>query len=118
VVYHFSEPITGPPGGGTVVTIYGQGFDQLQRTAAPVHVRVGDNLAHDVTVVDDRTITLTTPPGTGGDQEITLIPPIVVTLLPASSTYILAKTPVVLATRFSFGGEQKKRPNISSVLLS
>jgi hypothetical protein len=72
-----TEPITGSPKEGTESTIYGTGFDRLKRAAAPIHVRVGDYLAEEVVIVDDRTITLISPPGFGGDREILLSLPFV-----------------------------------------
>ncbi|GLW11448.1 hypothetical protein Misp01_65760 [Microtetraspora sp. NBRC 13810] len=59
-------PNTGPTGGGTAVTITGDGFlDTACHPYGVSEVEFGDNLATSVTVVNDTTITATTPPGTG-----------------------------------------------------
>jgi uncharacterized repeat protein (TIGR01451 family) len=60
-------PNTGPTSGGTAVTITGEGFlDTVDcHPFGVTQVEFGDNLATSVTVVNDTTITATTPAGTG-----------------------------------------------------
>jgi hypothetical protein len=55
------QPITGPAGGGTRITITGSGF--AANDAGAPDVRVGDLAASDVVVVSDTEIDATTPPG-------------------------------------------------------
>ena len=58
-------PAAGPAAGGTAITVHGSGF-----TAGPVDVRIGALPATAVTVVDDGTITCTTPAGSPGPADV------------------------------------------------
>jgi hypothetical protein len=60
------SPASGPVAGGTAVTITGRGFE------AGMHVRIGGVPAIDIVVVDDTTITATTPAGSGGAVDVTV----------------------------------------------
>ncbi|GAQ85533.1 hypothetical protein KFL_002400050 [Klebsormidium nitens] len=106
VTFDFNEPITGPPHGGTLVTIRGRGFGTLcTAEGGRISVRVGDTLATDVTILDDTSITIVTLPGTGGDRPVVIIPPVFVRLHPGDEAgHLLAGQRIELATRFSFGG--------------
>lgn len=61
------SPDRGPTAGGTQITVRGTGF------AAGSTVRVGGADASEVTVVDGRTITATTPPGTAGSADVEVV---------------------------------------------
>lgn len=60
------EPLLGPVGGGTSLTITGQGF------AAGAQVTLGTVAATDVVVVSDSTITVVTPPAEAGPVDVTV----------------------------------------------
>ena len=60
-----AEPAEGPTGGGTAIAVHGVGFAQ-----GPLEVTVGALPAANVTVVDDTTLHLTTPPGSPGFADI------------------------------------------------
>jgi hypothetical protein len=59
-------PGVGPVEGGTAITVTGRGF------AAGAIVHIGGLPATDVVVVDDTTITATTPAGAGGAVDVTI----------------------------------------------
>lgn len=54
-------PTSGPPSGGTLITITGEGFSE--GVIGGTVVRFGDELATDVVVLDDVTLQATTPAG-------------------------------------------------------
>ncbi len=58
------EPSSGPAVGGTSVTVSGAGFDD------DLEVRVGALVATDVEVLDETTLTATTPPGSAGPADV------------------------------------------------
>jgi hypothetical protein len=58
---HRLEPASGPAAGGTLVTLHGAGF----QGAGPLTVGFDGQDAGSVTVVDDRTLTAISPPGSG-----------------------------------------------------
>ena len=58
------DPSNGPAGGGTPVTVRGEHF------AAPAVVSFGDVPAKDATLVDDKTITVKTPPHAAGSVDV------------------------------------------------
>ncbi len=64
------SPQTGPPGGGTLVTITGTGFLSPTGTAT---VFFGPGQATNVTVVSATTITAVSPPGTGSVDVLVFI---------------------------------------------
>jgi hypothetical protein len=63
------SPNTGPAGGGTEVTITGTGF------TGATGVMFGGVAGADFTVVDDSTITVTTPAGTAGAVDVVVVHP-------------------------------------------
>jgi hypothetical protein len=65
---HRLEPPSGPAAGGTRVTLHGAGF----QGGGPLTVRFDGQDAADVTVVDDRTVTATAPPGSPGAVDVTV----------------------------------------------
>jgi hypothetical protein len=60
------SPNQGTTLGGTSMTIGGSGF------TGATEVHVGASLASSVTVVNDSTITATTPPGSAGQVDVTV----------------------------------------------
>ncbi|MHB1844591.1 MAG: IPT/TIG domain-containing protein [Deltaproteobacteria bacterium] len=77
-----AAPAGGPSSGGTAVTITGHGF--LGETLA---ASVGGTPASQVTVVDDQTATLVTPPGPAGPAEVTVSDPDGTGALPSGFVY-------------------------------
>jgi hypothetical protein len=59
-------PVSGPEAGGTIVTVTGSGFDDLES------IRFGDTPATSVTVVSDTELRVLSPAGTGS-VDITLV---------------------------------------------
>lgn len=74
-------PASGPPTGGTVVTITGA------HLAATTSVLVGDVPATEVAVVSPTTVAAVTPPGATGPVSISVITPFGVTTLPEAFTF-------------------------------
>lgn len=69
VVVSAVEPNSGPVSGGTAITITGSGFTDANS------VTVGGVECTDVVIVDDATITATTPEGTEGAQDVSVTSP-------------------------------------------
>ena len=92
------NPNSGPATGGTTVTITGTGFTRA--TA----VDFGATAATDVTVVNDSTITATSPPGTGVVNVTVTTSGGVSPIGPADQfTYIVAPPPTVVSlVRYGF----------------
>ena len=65
-------PDTGSPQGGTVLSLFGRGFDLLK--GQPPVVRVGSLKAADVLVHSDTLLTCTVPAGIGSRLTVALIP--------------------------------------------
>jgi hypothetical protein len=71
--YHYNlaltsvAPASGPPAGGTAVTLTGAGF------AGTLNVMFGSLAATGVSIVSPTSITATTPPGGGGSVAVTVI---------------------------------------------
>jgi hypothetical protein len=95
------DPFRGPGEGGTAVTIRGDHFDHA--SAGETSVLFGENTAQDVEVVDDETITCTTPPGVGGTVNVTVVNENGRGTLPAAYTY-LAPTLWVAAGKAGYAG--------------
>ena len=77
------SPPSGPPVGGTTVTIFGTGLDNAEA------VKVGRTYVTNFTVKSDQAIELTVPPGTRGPVDITVATP-------------LGQSAVSLADRFTY----------------
>ncbi|MHB8877881.1 MAG: beta strand repeat-containing protein [Myxococcaceae bacterium] len=91
-----SSPTYGPLAGGQSITLSGLGF------VAGATVTIGGNAATGVIVVDDRTITLTTPAGTLGPADVVVTNPDSNTGT-LSSGYTYRAAPVVSSVAPVFG---------------
>lgn len=63
-VNSYVDPSSGPAAGGTEVTIYGQGFN------GATEVAFGGVTGADVSVINDESLTVTTPPNDPGEVEV------------------------------------------------
>ena len=81
------SPVAGPPFGGTTVTITGTHLGGV------TEVRIGDHLAHQVTVVDENTVTAVVPSsqpaGSTGPRAVTLVTDSGESSLANGYTYVL-----------------------------
>jgi hypothetical protein len=78
------SPTSGPVAGGTVVTITGRQFSDVD-----YEVRFGTALATDVTFIDESTITATTPAHSAGAVDVTVLAPTgIEKTLSAAFTYV------------------------------
>jgi uncharacterized protein (TIGR03437 family) len=90
------NPVSGSGSGGTPVTITGAGF------TGATEVTIGGTAATGVTVVDDTSVTATTPAGPGGPANVAVITPSGVS---AANTLYSYLSPVGLPTfQMSFQG--------------
>lgn len=113
--------MTGPPTGGTPLTIEGRGFLILEH---PPTVWVGSERAVDVEVRSNTVISCTVPPGLGRNLTVKVTPsarmyPAKAGVVGASTTapseavppsYLrIAGETAILQTGFSYGGKHSKR---------
>lgn len=81
-------PVSGPPVGGTPVTIKGTNFGLAVSLAGNTTVKIGANQATSVVVLDANTITAVTPAGTTGKANVTVSSQGVEATLPASFEFL------------------------------